>query len=193
MSATEYRDFWSVTVPEVPAKTGAAGLMDCADIRDVLEQIDLDLSHKTVLDVGCGTGRVSQLCGAWSGVDVSPSMVAYCLEHGLQARVIVTPLDLVGLFEHPWGEKPFDAIVCLSVFTHIAQTDRQSYLHTFRSLAPELLVDILPGADGGGIAAWYAEPAEFELDLHDAGFDDIVDCYERTSADGHRHLYYRCR
>ena len=193
MSAIEYRDFWSVAVGEVPAKTGAAGVMDCADIREVLAEVGLDLSTKSVLDVGCGTGRVAQLCGSWVGVDVAPSAVAYCINHGLAALAIGGPVDLLGRFAAPWGDKPFDVIVCLSVFTHIARGDRQWYLRTFRDLTPELLVDILPGEDGGGIPAWYAEPAEFELDLHDAGFDDIVATYQRTSADGHTHLYYRCR
>lgn len=188
-----YRDFWSVPVEDVPQKTGAAGVMDCADIRDVLDQVGLDLSTKAVLDVGCGTGRVSQLCGSWSGVDVSPSAVAYCLNSGLYAFVVAAPIELVGRFAAPFGTRPFDVIACLSVFTHISQDDRRAYLTVFRGLAPELLVDILPGSDGGSIAAWYAEPAEFELDLHDAGFDDIVSSYERTSADGHTHLYYRCR
>lgn len=184
MSALDYRDFWTVPVEDVPAKTGADGVMDCADILDVLEHLDLTLGEKTVLDVGCGTGRLAQLCGTYTGVDVSPSMVTYCQEHDVNARILTHPSRLTG---------SYDIVACLSVFTHISWGDRLAYLHRFRLVAPELLVDILPGDEGGSIAAWYADPAEFELDLHDAGFDDIVGTYERQSADGHSHLYYRCR
>lgn len=192
MNQTAYRDFWSVAGHEVPAKTGAVGVMDCADIRDVLANLDLDLSAKSVLDVGCGTGRVSQLCASYVGTDVSPAMVAYCHERGLTCHLTTSPLDLRELAA-VWGEPPFDAVTCLSVFTHIAQSDRQSYLASFRHMAPELVVDILPGPESGGIAAWYAEPAEFEVDLQDAGWDTIVDTHGRVSADGATHLYYRVR
>jgi SAM-dependent methyltransferase len=184
VTATSYRDFWTVPVDDVPAKTGAAGVMDCADIRDVLAHLDLDLSGKNVLDVGCGTGRLAQLCGEYIGFDVSESMVAYAQTHGVDAYVLKDPGNLVG---------SYDIATCLSVFTHISGADRYRYLEEFRFLASELLVDILPGKDGGSIAAWYTDPAEFELDLHDTGFDTIVDTYQRVSADGHTHLYYHCR
>lgn len=193
MSTISYRDYWSVAAHEVEAKTGA--IMDCSDIRDVLQNLDVDLTHKSVLDVGCGTGRVSQLCGTYTGTDVSPAMVAYCRERNLAANITTSPLDLRS-FDAPWGDKPFDAVVCFSVFTHIAQSDRQSYLHSFRHCAPELVVDILPrasGQDEGDISAWYSAPAEFELDLYDAGWNTVVGTYERESDDGYTHLYYHCR
>lgn len=192
-SAIEYRDFWSVTVEEVPGKTGAAGVMDCADIREVTGTFQLDLGRMSVLDVGCGTGRVAQMCGSWTGVDVSPAAVAYCRNQGLDAYVIEAPVELAARFDAPFGAKPFDLVACLSVFTHIHRNDRRSYLSVFRSLADVVLVDVLPGEEGGSIAAWYADVADFEVDLHDARFDDIVATYERVSADGASHLYYLVR
>lgn len=192
MSATAYRDYWSVAESEVESKTGAAGLMDCPDIRDVLDHLDLDLSSKMVLDVGCGTGRLARLCGKYMGVDVSPAMVSYCTSRGIRAHTVNSPLELREL-EVEWGVKPFDIVTCLSVFTHISRSDRQSYLHSFRHMAPELLVDILPGdTESGSIPYWVADTEAFELDVVEAGWE-IVDSYLRVARDGTGHLYFHCR
>lgn len=176
-----YREFWNCEVDEVPSKTGAAPVMDCSDIKDVLSALDITLTD--VLDVGCGTGRLRSLCKCFYGVDVSPAMVHYCLREGIAARLINGPDELTG--KHEW-------VTCLSVFTHLPRTERNAYLNAFRSIAPNLLVDILPGKEGGGLAAWHCDPDEFADDL--ARHDFLVcSTYQRVSLDGAMHLYHLCQ
>jgi SAM-dependent methyltransferase len=138
-----------------------------------------------VLDIGCGTGRLSMLCSEYVGCDVAPAMVAFAAARGLDARVIDGAADL------PDG--PFDTVACLSVFTHIARQDRQDYLAAIRErLTGEALVDILPGDEGGDIGRWTAHVGEFERDLADAGFA-VLSVFEWRSRDSALHRYYRIR
>lgn len=174
-----YAEYWDVPVEQVPEKTGAATVMGLEDIREVLDHFRLDLSDKRVADIGCGTGRLAQVCGEYWGFDIAPGMVAY----GQAAGLNVAPLEALASLAS------VDVVCCLSVFTHITRADRQAYLARFARLAPMVLVDILPGADGGDVAATFSDPRLFESDLADAGFGDF-DTYRRTSPDGALHSYY---
>lgn len=163
-------------------KTGAADVMDLRDIRPVLAHFAINLHNMKVADVGCGTGRLSQTCRDYYGYDISPSMVAYAKQNGVRAALVGDLADLTGA----------DIVCCLSVFTHIHRADRQAYLARFRQLAPQLLVDILPGAEGGHPGVWYADRDNFEHDLESVGYT-IVGSYPQTSPDGANHLYYHAR
>lgn len=176
-----YREFWDVPVEQVPQKTGAATVMDCADIQDVLDNLRVSLDDKLVVDVGCGTGRLHRLCGEYVGYDVAPNMVLYAAIGGLNVRLIDGPQDV-----HAKG----DIVCCLSVFTHLPRDERRAYLEKFRTLAPTLLVDILPdGEESGGIPAWFTPSSSFERDLIAAGFENF-DSYSRESPDAALHRYY---
>lgn len=178
---TDYREFWEVPVDMVPYKTGAASVMDMSDVKDVLLQFGLDLSDKTVVDVGCGTGRLHQLCGTYVGYDIAAGMVMHAKTYGLNVRMIDGPQDVAA---------KGDIVCCLSVFTHIPRPERVAYLNRFRTLAPELLVDILPAErETGGIPAWFTPSSSFETDLVAAGFENF-DSYDRVSPDGAFHRYY---
>lgn len=176
-----YRQFWDVPVDQVPDKTGAATVMDCSDIQDVLNQLGVD-THGRVVDVGCGTGRMADLSGSWVGFDVAPAMVEYARQHGRDARLTTGPDDLA-------SAGSADLVLCLSVFTHLPRTERQAYLARFSEIAPTVLVDILDGEEGGSIAVWFADRDCFEADLAAAGFTEF-DSYKRGSPDGAGHLYY---
>lgn len=179
-----YRGFWDVPVEDVPYKTGAATVMDCSDIKKVLSALHVSLEGKSVVDVGCGTGRMAQLCDSYLGFDVAPSMVAYAVKNHIPAVVIEGPDDLDG--------KTADMYLCLSVFTHIPRELRREYLTAFAKNTDEVLVDILDGGEGGGIAAWYANSDDFEADLIDAGFL-LFRSFKQGSPDGAGHRYYHAR
>lgn len=154
--------------------------MDLRDMWPILEEFGITLGK--TLDVGCGTGRLAQICGEYQGVDISPSMVEYCKRAGIQAELIDGPFDLHG--EYEW-------VTCLSVFTHIPRSERRHYLERFGNIAPNLLVDIIPGEEGGSIALWQADVETFEADLKEHGFK-VLGVHECISPDGAFHRCYRC-
>ena len=181
---SEYRAFWDCPAQDAPAKSGAWQVMDCSDIQDVLDNIGLTLIDKHVLDVGCGTGRLAQLCGHHRGFDIAPGMVKHATAAGRDATLIAGPQDLTGATG--------DIVCCLSVFTHIDHADAGAYLEAFTACAPLLLVDILPGTlNGGSIATTYTVVEDFRVQLHAYGWQTKAE-YERFSPDGEPHRYYLC-
>lgn len=88
--------------------------------KEVLERLPLD-GDETVLDAGCGSGRVTELLaerlprGRVIAVDASPSMVAAARER-LGAGVDVRVMDLQELEL----EQPLDAILSTATFHWIA-------------------------------------------------------------------------
>lgn len=185
---SSYEAYWNVAIEDVPGMTGAAEVMDLSDIREVLAHFGLALGD--VIDVGCGTGRLAQACkGEYVGYDVAPSMVDYARSKGLNAHVVSGAAELGQTADLYWKGRHADTVCCLSVFTHISRPDRQAYLDAFSRIAPQVLVDILPGEDEGSIAVWKADPDNFETDLEAAGYK-IDGWYERRSPDQELHRYY---
>lgn len=178
MSATSY---WNQGEANAPWITGAAAVMDCADLRDACAGLGVTLPLPGVLDVGCGTGRFAQCCAAYVGVDIARDQVAYARARGLDAHVIAGPAGL------PAG--PFDWVTCFSVFTHIGRRGRRAYLEAFAERAENLMVDIIPGDGTGDVALWTADPTAFLEDLVGAGWDLVAGPYDRTSPDGVTHRY----
>lgn len=172
--------YWNRGVDNVPMMTGAASVMDCSDLRDALDNLGVTILDR-VLDVGCGTGRLSTLCNEYTGVDVAADAVTYCQRLGLNVNVIDGPFDLRGCY---------DTVCCMSVFTHIGRIERQQYLRKFSVIAHELVVDIIPGGEMGDVSLWRADVELFERDLDENNYD-IMDVYSRTSPDGVTHRYYR--
>ena len=161
--------------------TGAAGWEDLGDVRQWLAGTGFTLDGR-VLDIGCGTGRLSALCTDYTGVDITPPFVEYARSQGLNASVISGPGDLPGGL--------FDRVCLLSVFTHIPRDERVAYLASIRPrLTGEALIDILPGPDGGGVGAMYSDPDTFESDLAAAGFS-IISSFDWDARSAH-HRYYR--
>jgi len=146
------RDWDAATYERLSAPIEAMG-------RDVLQRLELD-GGETVLDAGCGTGRVTAALverlprGRVIAVDGSPAMVDEARRR-LPASVDVREADLLEL---ALGE-PVDAIVSTATFHWIGDHDRLfSRLHD--ALAPGgRLVAQCGGA--GNVAA--VKQAGFEL------------------------------
>lgn len=183
-AAIAQRAYWDRGVDLVPHMTGAAGLLDGRDFADIATAVELACPLGKVLDVGCGTGRLSRFCAEYLGVDIAPSAVEYCAKRGIPARVIDGPADLAAF-------GGFDLVLCMSVFTHVDRAMRREYLATFARLSPELLVDIIAGDGSGTIAAWSADPHVFRRDLADAGYAVVAST--QWSWNGFTHEYFRAR
>lgn len=178
-----YAAYWDRGERNVPDMTGARHLMDGRDLEAICAALDMPMPLPNVLDVGCGTGRLARLCEGYHGVDITPAAVEYCTNRSISASLMEGPSDL------PSG--PFQWITCISVFTHINQGDRLAFLMRFAQLAPNVLVDIIPGDGGGNVELWTATPASFESDAVRAGFT-IAGVYTHAW-DMNTHQYYRLR
>ncbi len=177
------RTFWDRGTEAVPVTTCASDLLDGQDLREHAQAFGFTLPMGRVLDVGCGTGRLAAFCRDYQGVDIAPSAVAYCRARGIEAGLISGPFDLPAVH--------YDAILCLSVFTHIDAELRWEYLRAFASRAERLLFDVLPGDGTGSIDHWTAHLPTLGEQVDSAGW--TAKAYrERISPQGVRHRYFWC-
>jgi SAM-dependent methyltransferase len=182
--------YWNRGAQRVPSTTGAETLMDACDFEDITRALGVQRPIDRCLDVGCGTGRVARHCDYYLGVDISSDAVKYCKARGLTAHVIEGPEHLVTLLsdlKEPPGS--FDAVLALSVFTHIDADERTRYLHAFTQLANYAIVDVIPGSGKGDVALWTADTAQFERSIAHCGWA-IRHTYDRPSPEGVEHRYY---
>lgn len=184
MSSHPFAAYWNRGVEAAPQVTGAARVMDCRDLVDACRGLGVDLPLRHVLDVGCGTGRFSQCCEDYLGVDIAADQVAYAQQSGVRAALCDGPKTLV----RSNGARA-DWVTCFSVFTHIDRAERQAYLAAFALCAPRLLVDVIPGDGSGDVALWTADWPTFLEDLATAGWQVVAGPYDRTSPDGVIHRY----
>ncbi len=114
---SELRDWDGATYDRISAPQHGWG-------KQVLERLPLR-GEETVLDAGCGSGRVTELLaqrlprGRVIAVDASPSMVAAARERlGERAEVLVMDLEELELAE------PLDAILSTATFHWIPDHER---------------------------------------------------------------------
>lgn len=151
----QYGQVWDslATSPRVP-EVAAADVSDEEDLGPSTLQCVQNLSELVslgpdddVLEIGCGAGRIglaiAPRCRLWTGVDISPKMLAYASDRlGALKNVRLFLLRKVGL-EHFSGNS-FDVVYATSTFGHLDEMDRFRYVEeAARVLRPggRLLLD----------------------------------------------------
>lgn len=173
-----YKRHWQGTVEDTPQLTGAITVMDLSDLKPVLDNLGVKL--RRVLDVGCGTGRLAELCESYVGVDINPNAVEYARREGREAYTINGPEDL--------PEGSFDYTTFFSVFTHIAHEDRMAYLRAAPSR--RVIADIRIGDESKGHpGTWEADEVEFLRGAGEIGFTTAI-AVQGQGGTNKAHTYY---
>ncbi|MBA2569267.1 MAG: class I SAM-dependent methyltransferase [Actinobacteria bacterium] len=109
---------------------------DWHEERSRLEQAVAKLPAVRSLDVGCGTGWLTQrLQGEVMGLDASEGMIAIAQERIPGATFVVgDALDL------PFEDGAFDRVFTGHFYGHLEEDDRQRFLTEARRVAHELVV-----------------------------------------------------
>ena len=98
------------------------------------------LTNDTILEIGCGVGRVGQvlspLCKLWIGCDVSSNMLNHARKRLDQFNNIKL-IELSGYDLKPVPDASVDLVYCTVVFMHLDEWDRYNYvLEGHRVLRP---------------------------------------------------------
>ena len=144
----EYGRVWdSVAQSRSDAMKAVAGYDDAgewarsgrATADDVAAETEITATD-TVLEIGCGAGRVGEYlaprCGRWVGADVSRNMLAHA-EQALAGASNVAFVTLTGDGLPASLDGSIDVVYCTTVFMHLEEWDRYRYIQdAFRALKP---------------------------------------------------------
>ncbi len=142
----EYRAVWDdLARDEVSARRHVTGSDDEDDFarsaRRTVETLEATVgigAAETVLEIGCGVGRVGALvaprCGRWIGCDVSPNMLGHAARR-LAGRPDVELVEVTGFDLRPVHDGSVDVVYCTVVFMHLDEWERYGYVaEAFRVL-----------------------------------------------------------
>ncbi|MBI1915953.1 MAG: class I SAM-dependent methyltransferase [Planctomycetes bacterium] len=132
------RDYWSIVGPASRDEFEALG----RGKRQVL--IDLGLTPSAwVLDVGCGTGQLTEALldflgpdGQYCGTDIAPEAVSFCRQRFDRPNFVFLQSEMTRL---PIEDADFDFVYFGSVFTHLYPGEIRDLLRDVKRLL---------GADG---------------------------------------------
>lgn len=172
-------------------------LATAQDTKNWLDQTVGIKPEDTILEIGCGIGRVGQalapLCKEWIGCDVSPHMLGHARQR-LAAFDNVRFVEISGFDLRSIADASIDLVYCTVVFMHLDEWERYKYiLEAGRALKPggRIFVDNfnLRSAEGWELfeinrrsippmhrpphMAKSSTPQEIEAYLQHAGFQDV--------------------
>ena len=144
----DYRQVWDgVSTDYGEARLAVCGTVDMAEYErsgiDTAEAIVRNTglqATETVLEIGCGTGRVglhlASRCARWIGADVSQNMLQHARE-ALKDFSNITFANLNGSDLSGFENASLDVVYCSAVFMHLDEWDRFRYVtEMFRVLKP---------------------------------------------------------
>ena len=101
-----------------------------ATVQDLQATIGI-APDDTVLEIGCGVGRVGKviapLCQRWIGCDVSAAMLHHARER-LRGLTNTDFVEISGFDLSPVADESVDVVYCTVVFMHLEEWDRYSYI-----------------------------------------------------------------
>lgn len=117
----------------------AAGQRATASLLDAYGKIDAQPGRPSVLDFGCGCGRVARHLLerfpeiAFAGVDVDADAIAWCTANLRGDYRTIAPAPPI-----PFEDSSFDVVYVVSVFTHLDETGQDAWLaELHRLLRPD--------------------------------------------------------
>lgn len=184
-----YRNHWDVHALRVGPNTAVTGLGDSYnDVVGSVIDVIAPRQVSVVFDIGCGAGLTYPLIKErwptvdYTGLDVSPVMIAHCQQLFPDARWIVVDGP-----ELPEGKRA-DLIICHSVMTHIYPDDARKYLDLIHDCLTKhgrasisIHIDCKAGW-AGNVGRIDYRPSFFEQMLDHAGLEivTIIDNRQRT-------------
>jgi len=148
------RDYWSIVGPTSREEFEALG----RGKRQVL--IDLGLSPSSrVLDVGCGTGQLTEALldflgadGRYCGTDIAPEAIVFCRHRFHRPNFVFLQSEMTRL---PIEGECFDFVYFGSVFTHLYPQEVRDLLRDVRRLLAadgQIVGDVFVGTVPDGFA-----------------------------------------
>lgn len=121
--------------------------------RDMYERYRLtfetcgDVYGKTILDIGCGSGRYSvefakRYTDQVIGIDLAPNMIMAARKHAEEHNVLDRCNFIIGDFMRMEFRQRFDICIAIGVFDYIAQP--QPFLEKMRSLSNKWMIMSFP-------------------------------------------------
>jgi SAM-dependent methyltransferase len=133
------------------------------------------LRAERVLDVGCGTGAITEELarrtrGAVTGLDIDPRMVSYARQHGQGARY-----EQGDVLDLPYPDRHFDIVACHFLLLWVADPQR-AVCEMARVTKRRGSVLICAEPDYGGRIDWPALPIrDWQIDgLRRQGADPLI-------------------
>lgn len=159
-----------------PALFQATGIKACNDFRRVLRRhVDLD-SLSTILDWGCGTGRLTKHL-----IDRFPNARVFGCDIDHEA-VLWAQQNLAGSFVPcqmepplPYADERFDLLVALSIFTHLTEDYQRTWLRELRRVVRPggIVLATVMGRFGGRLML--PDESEFADVFRTGFFDGVAD------------------
>ncbi len=156
--------------------------------RQTIEKIPGEISGKTILDLGTGTGNLliflaPQKPQKLVGLDISPEMIKQAKEKTKDIPSV--ELAVADAEKIPYPENTFDYVICNNVLHHIAQDKAKKVFSEVKRVLKKdgwfLLQDLLPPVPLKNLIAFIIKI--FEGPIHVYNFPELEELFSQSDFD----------